>query len=173
MKKGFNLTLLLFISLAVACGGSKETVTFEPDPFPEPPPRTPQPISDPAPEPVKPLETDIPKGPVVLSTIYFPFDQSNLTADTKALLAQNARKMQENPEINIRIEGHCDERGTVEYNLALGQRRAIATREYLMSYGISPGRVTIISYGKERPADPRHIESAWGQNRRAKFVILN
>lgn len=156
----------------LACGGSKETGNFEPDPFPEPDttPTRPQPVQKPeqAPPP------DIPKvAPLNLSTVYFEFDASALTPEAKAVLAENARQLENHPDALIRIEGHCDERGTVEYNLALGQRRAQATRDYLVSFGIQPGRISVISYGKERPADPRHTPDAWSKNRRAEFVILN
>jgi peptidoglycan-associated lipoprotein len=75
--------------------------------------------------------------------------------------------------VKIQIEGHCDERGTVEYNLALGERRANSTKKYLTSLGISPDRISTISYGKERPADPGHNEEAWAKNRRAHTIILS
>jgi len=72
----------------------------------------------------------------------------------------------------LRIEGHCDERGTIEYNLALGERRANSVKNYLVNYGIDPNRLTTISYGEERPKDPRHNEEAWAKNRRVEFVII-
>jgi peptidoglycan-associated lipoprotein len=106
-------------------------------------------------------------------TVNFDFDKSDLTPEGRAILADNARKLEQNPEVFIRLEGHCDERGTVEYNLALGERRARSVRDYLVNFGISPGRMTVISYGKERPVDPGQNESAWAKNRRAEFVILN
>jgi peptidoglycan-associated lipoprotein len=164
----FAVLIVAFTMLAIGCGGEKPAVETEPELFPEPSPRE-EPRVEPPPKPV-----DIPKKePLVLNTIYFDFDKSDLTAEARAVLAQNARRLEENPNSNIRIEGHCDERGTVEYNLALGERRAISARDYLINYGISADRVTIISYGKERPVDPRHSEEAWAQNRRAEFVILN
>ncbi len=160
----------------VACGGPKETINQQPDPFPAPP------VVEEAPRvvvPEKPKVAATPdpsdlqkRDPLVLETVYFDFDKSALTDGAKELLAQNAKVMQQYPLVNIRIEGHCDERGTVEYNLALGEKRAIATRNYLINFGISPGRMTIISYGKERPADPRHMPAAWDKNRRSEFVIL-
>ena len=79
--------------------------------------------------------------------------------------------LKENPDIKLTIEGHCDERGTIEYNLALGERRANAVKNYLINYGINPKRLSTISYGKERPLDPRSNEEAWAKNRRAAFVI--
>lgn len=165
--------LALFVLQFLACGGSKQTGNFEPDPFPEPPPRQTQPEPEEKPEPEK-TEMDEPQpDPLRLSTVYFEFDKSALTAEAQATLAENARQLQQHPDAVVRIEGHCDERGTVEYNLALGQRRAISVREYLINFGISPDRITIISYGKERPVDPRHTPEAWAKNRRAEFVILN
>lgn len=174
-KKQTILKLILLTSvfaLLAGCGGSKETVNFEPDPFPEPEPVTREPANLNL-EPEPPKEEDIPpKQPIVLRTINFDFDQFSLTPTAKAVLAENARQLLENPEISVRIEGHADERGTVEYNLALGERRAIVARDYLINYGISSNRITIISYGKERPLDPRHTPDAWDKNRRAEFVKI-
>jgi len=79
--------------------------------------------------------------------------------------------MMENPNFDILIEGHCDERGTEEYNLALGEKRALAARDYIVGFGIAKDRISVISYGEERPADPRHNEEAWAKNRRAHFVV--
>jgi len=174
MRKQISIISIvaLFMLQIMACGGSKQTGNFEPDPFPEPPPRNTQP--EPKKEaPPKPKPDVTKPDPLVLSTVYFEFDKSALTSEAQATLAENARQLQQHPDAKIRIEGHCDERGTVEYNLALGQRRAISVRDYLVSFGISPDRISIISYGKERPVDPRHTEEAWAKNRRAEFVILN
>lgn len=163
--------LTCIFALLAGCGGSKETVNFEPDPFPEPEPVTEEP-ADLNLEPDPPKEEDLPPRPVVLRTINFDFDQFSLTPTAKSILAENARQLLENPEVSVRIEGHCDERGTVEYNLALGEKRAIVTRDYLINYGISSNRITILSYGKERPLDPRHTPDAWDKNRRAEFLKL-
>lgn len=169
-----RILLLLTLALAFGCGGSKETVKYEPDPFPEPEPITEEPIT-----PLEATEPTVPdilkkeKEPIYLSTIYFDFDRSDLTREARAILAENARKLEENPELYIRIAGHCDERGTVEYNLALGERRALAARSYLLNYGIAAGRITVISYGKEKPLDTRNTAEAWARNRRAEFIILN
>ncbi len=165
------LLLTCIFALLVGCGGSKETVNFEPDPFPEPDPVTEEPANLNL-EPDPPKEDDIPKQPLVLRTINFDFDQFSLTSTAKAVLAENARQLLENPEVSIRIEGHCDERGTVEYNLALGERRAMVTRDYLTNYGISPNRITVLSYGKERPLDSRRAPDAWDKNRRAEFLKI-
>jgi peptidoglycan-associated lipoprotein len=87
------------------------------------------------------------------------------------VLQQNGDWLLGNPQYNIRIEGHCDERGTIEYNLALGERRASAVRDYLVSLGVDAFRIRIVSYGEEDPADPGHDEAAWARNRRGVFVI--
>ena len=104
-----------------------------------------------------------------LKKVYFEFDQSNLTSESRANLEHNAAVLKEYPDIRVLIEGHCDERGTIEYNLALGSRRALAGRNYLINLGIDPDRLATISYGEERPADPRHNEEAWAKNRRDDF----
>jgi peptidoglycan-associated lipoprotein len=108
-----------------------------------------------------------------LQTVYFDFDSFKLRGDARATLKSNADYLKANPNITVQIEGHCDERGTTEYNLALGERRADATRNYLTKMGIAKSRVSVISYGKERPADAGHDESAWAKNRRSSFVVLS
>jgi peptidoglycan-associated lipoprotein len=104
--------------------------------------------------------------------IYFDFDRSELRSEAREVLNQKAELLREYPDIRVRIEGHCDERGTVEYNLALGERRAEAARQYLIDLGIDPDRMTTVSYGEERPAIPESNEAAWAQNRRDEFVPL-
>jgi peptidoglycan-associated lipoprotein len=107
----------------------------------------------------------------VLKTVYFEFDKSDLSDAARALLRANAEWMRAHPKYGVVIEGHCDERGTIEYNLALGQRRAAAVRDYLTSLGVDASRLRTKSYGEERPAVMGHDERAWAQNRRAEFVI--
>lgn len=107
-----------------------------------------------------------------LHRIHFDFDKYNIREDQKPTLIRNAEWLREHPTIKILIEGHCDERGTEEYNLALGEKRAKAVRDFLISMGISPDRIKIVSYGKSKPLDPRHNEEAWAKNRRAEFVII-
>ncbi|MCG8608255.1 peptidoglycan-associated lipoprotein Pal, partial [bacterium] len=114
-----------------------------------------------------------PEVALVLSTVFFEYDKAELTSEARGRLAENARQLQANPEVRILIEGHCDERGTVEYNLALGERRAQATRNYLINFGIRPDRIKVVSYGKERPVDHGHNAQAWAKNRRAEFVRTN
>lgn len=104
-------------------------------------------------------------------TIQFDFDSSELTPMARAVLKEKAQWLGENSGMRITIEGHCDERGTLEYNLALGERRAAAAQKYLIDLGITQSRMSTISYGEERPLDPAHNSTAWAKNRRAQFVI--
>jgi len=104
---------------------------------------------------------------------YFPLDSAELDDDGRAVVTANAAVMRKYPTWMITVEGHCDERGTPEYNLALGERRAVAVRTYLVSLGIAADRVRVVSYGKEFPFDPGHDEKAWASNRRAHFVITS
>jgi len=103
--------------------------------------------------------------------VYFEFDQFVLSDSAKAVLNKKAKWLKDRPNAKAQIEGHCDERGSTEYNLALGQKRAEAAMQYIIALGITPARVSIISYGKERPADPGHTEAAWGKNRRVHFIL--
>jgi len=109
----------------------------------------------------------------LLKDIHFEFDRYDLTPEAKRILAENAQVLLEHPTWKIQIEGHCDERGSNEYNLALGEKRARSARNYLIKLGIAPERLSIISYGEEMPLDPRHCEEAWAKNRRCHFVILS
>ncbi|MEX2618010.1 MAG: peptidoglycan-associated lipoprotein Pal [Alphaproteobacteria bacterium] len=102
--------------------------------------------------------------------IFFGFDKSDITSDAAETLKKQAAWMQSNPNVTVIVEGHADERGTREYNLALGERRANAMREQLIALGVSPARIETISYGKERPAVAGSNESAWAQNRRGVMV---
>ncbi len=103
--------------------------------------------------------------------IHFEFDSSELSAMAKLILKEKAAWLNDNTNVNIVIEGHCDERGTTEYNLALGERRAKSAMNYLVNLGISDSRIETISYGEEKPLDPASNEEAWRKNRRAEFVI--
>jgi len=106
-----------------------------------------------------------------LNPVYFELDSSDLSPSGQKALDANAALLKKYPTWAVTIEGHCDERGTAEYNLALGERRAIAARAYLVSLGIAADRLRTVSYGKEFPFDPGHDEGAWSKNRRAHFVI--
>lgn len=103
--------------------------------------------------------------------VFFAFDQYTLTPQAQATLSRQAAWLQEYPETRIKIAGNCDERGTREYNFALGARRAEAARAYLVSLGVDASRITTVSYGKERPLDPRSTEGAWALNRNATTTI--
>jgi len=103
--------------------------------------------------------------------VFFGYDKSDLTAEARAAIEKQANWLKTYPSINVMVEGHCDERGTREYNLALGERRAAAVRNYLIALGVDSGRVHTISYGKERPAVTGSDESAWSQNRRGVLVV--
>ncbi len=106
-----------------------------------------------------------------LERVHFDFDQYVLTEGSKATLVNNAGLLRAAPAINILIEGHCDERGSDEYNLALGEKRALATKNYLVSLGVAAERMSVISYGEEMPLDAANTKDAWAKNRRADFKI--
>jgi peptidoglycan-associated lipoprotein len=108
----------------------------------------------------------------MLKDIHFDFDRYNIRLEEAEILKENSALLKKYPGMKFQIEGHCDERGTGEYNLALGERRANSAKKYLVSLGIEPGRISTISYGEERPFDQGHGEDAWTKNRRAHFVIL-
>ena len=146
-------------------------------PTPAPPPPSPPP---PAPPPVigeadefsslslEDLNRDSP-----LQSVFFQYDSAELSAAGQAILQANAETLRRYPSWMITIEGHCDERGSPEYNLALGESRALAAREYLAEFGLTSDRLRTVSYGKEFPFDPGHTEEAWANNRRAHFVITD
>lgn len=172
----FNSRSLIALLAAVlsltffGCPSSKKVTPPEavsPEPAREEP--APRP-AEPRPEP--PRETPAPR-PLVLGNVNFNYDKFELTSTARSILAEHASALRNRPEVNIRIAGHCDERGTIEYNLALGEKRANSVRDYLVSLGVERSRLSTISYGKERPLDSRSNEQAWAQNRRAEFVILN
>ncbi len=155
-----------------------------PAPTPEPMPEAPAPAAPaPAPEPAQTgdwEEADAPEQTFLsaeeinarklLKPIYFDYDKADIRTDQRSTLQANADWLREHGDVAILIEGHCDERGTREYNLALGDRRATATRDYLVSLGISANRVEIVSYGEENPAAMGEGEQNWSLNRRGEFV---
>lgn len=107
-----------------------------------------------------------------LSIIFFDFDSSNITGTELSTIKSNATYLKNNSNVNVVVEGYCDERGTTEYNLALGQRRALKVKEYYVQMGISPARIATVSYGEEMPLDKRSNEAGWARNRRAETKIL-
>ena len=106
-----------------------------------------------------------------LKDINFDFDKYNITPVAQGILKDNAAWLKANPAVKVQVEGHCDERGTSEYNMALGNRRAKSTFDYMKGLGIDGARMSTVSYGKELPLDPRHNEEAWAKNRRAHFNV--
>lgn len=110
---------------------------------------------------------------IVAERIHFDFDKSDIRPDMEPILQRKIEVLRRYPGIKIQIEGHCDERGSNEYNLALGQRRAESAKRFLTSYGLDAARFTTISYGEERPVDPGHNEDAWAKNRRAEFPLTD
>jgi len=125
--------------------------------------------------PAATADTQVAKAPAAVSafeTVYFDFDKSDLRQDSRNVLNKNAEIMlKSQPTAKIKIEGHCDERGSAEYNLALGERRAKSAMQYLLTLGVQPERLSVISYGKEKPAVQGNDEEVWAKNRRAEFVI--
>ncbi len=112
------------------------------------------------------------KAAAKLEPIYFDFDQWSIREDQKEIMLKNSQWLKVNPNAKLRLEGHCDERGTAEYNLALGQKRAEAAKAFLEALGISSQRLITISYGEERPLDPEHNEAAWAKNRRVDVLAI-
>jgi len=168
--------LLLVTSAALALSGCAKKAPPElpkppqdvtPTPTPTPPP--PQP---PAPSGPRPGSQADFLASVSSDKVHFDTDKSDIRPEDQAILQSQAAWLKKYPQVKVTIEGHCDERGTREYNLALGDRRANAAKNYLASLGIDPGRMTTISYGKERPIALGSDEAAWAQNRRAVSVVV-
>jgi peptidoglycan-associated lipoprotein len=161
-----SVLMLLALALVSAPGCAKKA---PPPPSPisqrQPPPAAPD-TTHPEVQPPSPVETAFVPG-----DIHFDYDKSNIRDDARPALTALGKHLLDHPEVKVRIEGNCDERGTTDYNLALGERRAKAAQDWLIAYGVGAGRVSTISYGKERPLDPGHDESAWAKNRRDHFVL--
>ena len=161
----------LLIGGALIGGCSKQQVAT---PVPPPvPPSTPAPPVTPVPVPAPPADPTPASGTRTedYAPVYFDYDAHGLREDARTALDRNARLLRDNPRVTVTIEGHCDERGTVEFNQALGEKRAQAARDYLLAAGIEAQRISLISYGKERPFSTGTDESAFQQNRRAHFVV--
>jgi peptidoglycan-associated lipoprotein len=177
------LVLLLTVTIAACKGKAKPPVAR---PMPPPgtsetkpgePPAPPNPVNEPVVVPPMPsdevgtrslddLNRDSPLKPM-----FFLLDSAEVSSEGQQVLQANAAVLKKYPSMTITIEGHCDERGTPEYNLALGERRALAAKNYLVSLGVPADRIKTVSYGKEFPFDAGHTDSAWSLNRRAHFVI--
>jgi len=184
--KALLVLVLLLTVVVAACKGKAKPPVARPMPppmagsgtNPPPPPGPPQPVSEPVVVPPMPAEDTIGTKSLddlnrdsPLRPLFFPLDSSDVSSEGQQLLQANAAVLKKYPTMQITIEGHCDERGTAEYNLALGERRALAAKNYLVSLGIAADKVKTVSYGKEFPFDAGHDESAWSKNRRAHFVI--
>ncbi len=155
-----------------AAGCAKKAAEAPPTPPPAPPVTQPAPTPPPTPPPPPPTPPPAPKVTASdFSDAFFDFDSFALRDDAKAALDKDAKLLRDNADVSITVEGHCDERGTVEYNLALGEKRAGAARDYLVGAGVTAARVQTVSYGKERPFCQEHTEDCWQQNRRAHFVL--
>jgi peptidoglycan-associated lipoprotein len=178
--------LMLAVLIVSACGGKKPPVARPAPPPPPPsgttasrPPAPPEPVAEPTIVPAEPVRDERISSASLddlnrnspLKPAFFEYDSSELTGEAQRALNDNAGLLKQYPAWTVTIEGHCDERGTAEYNLALGERRAVAARAYLVSLGISADRLRTVSYGKEFPFDPGHDEPAYAKNRRAHFVI--
>ena len=138
---------------------------------PPPPPPPPPPVVEP--EPVKTEEKAVEVIIRNFERVHFDYDSANLSSESKSALETNAGLMQDFPNIRVEIQGHADERGTTDYNLALGQKRANSISNYLGSMGVPSSRLTVVSFGEERPASSGGDEVAWSQNRRAEFRLLS
>jgi len=150
-----------------------------PAPGPSRPPAPPEPVVEPPVVPAEPVASDTIASASLdelnknspLKPVFFEYDSAEVTAANQGILDQNAAVLKKYPSWTVTIEGHCDERGTAEYNLALGERRAVSVRAYLLSLGLPADRLRTVSYGKEFPFDPGHEEAAYAKNRRAHFVV--
>jgi peptidoglycan-associated lipoprotein len=157
-------TILMLVAIA-GCGGKKAVDEPSTDAA------SGAPVEEPAETPVEePTSQPADMSPVSISDVFFDFDKYNLSAEAKGTLEANARELKRVADTSVTIEGHCDERGTKAYNLALGEKRAGAAKDYLVSLGVTASRIATISYGKERPFEDGHDETAWAKNRRAHFV---
>jgi peptidoglycan-associated lipoprotein len=170
-----TLALVAVAAIALGAAGCAKKATQAP-PTPAP---TPGGTTTPTPTPT-PGGTTTPTTPTSgadpatvvrsLQTVFFALDSWALDDGARGALDANARVLRDNPGVSVTIEGHCDERGTVEYNLALGERRAESVRQYLVDAGIGQGRMAVVSFGKERPVADGSDEAAWARNRRAEFT---
>ncbi len=162
------VALALVLVLAPSC--AKKQVTPVGQPVEQAPPPAVSPgIEQPPPSEQTPAVQETQKGE--MGDVYFAFDKYNISDEYKPVLTKNAEYLMSNTAVKVLVEGHCDERGTVEYNLALGEKRAKAVVDFYTSYGVPASRVSLISYGKERPFANGHDEAAWAQNRRAHMVL--
>jgi peptidoglycan-associated lipoprotein len=191
MRSSSLVLVVLLLVIAGACNRRQLPPISTVPPSPAPPAVTPATPPAPGPAPQR-VEDSLPVPPQPLAEdevanrslddlnrespfkpVFFALDQSDLDDSGRATAQGNAELLKKYSTWVITVEGHCDERGTAEYNLALGERRAVAVKTYLVSLGVAPNRIRTVSYGKEFPFDPGHNEEAWAKNRRAHFVITS
>jgi peptidoglycan-associated lipoprotein len=186
-RRSLFCVAVMVLVLVSACGKKPAAVPrVSPPPPPPPadatkPPAPPTPVAEPRPVPPEPVAED----PIAsrdigdinknspFQPVFFALDSSDVDGPAQQALNANAEIMKKYPSWVVTVEGHADERGTAEYNLALGERRALSARTYLVSLGIAGDRLRTVSYGKEFPFDPGHDEAAWAKNRRAQFVLTS
>jgi peptidoglycan-associated lipoprotein len=187
-RYGWLIVAMIALMVVGACAKKKPPVARPTTPPPSTgttagnrPPAPPEPVREPVPVPAEPLASDTLASSDIdainknspFQPVFFALDQDAIDAAGQQALNNNAELMKKYPTWVITIEGHADERGTAEYNLALGERRALAARNYLVSLGIQADRLRTVSYGKEFPFEPGHDESSWSKNRRAHFVVTS
>src|SRR5690349_24057438 len=187
-RRSVLAVMMVALLIAGACGKKKPPVARPTSPPPPAssttsgrPPGPPEPVKEPVVVPAEPIASDTLSSTDIdtlnknspFQPVFFAYDQDDIDAEGQQALNHNAELMKKYPTWIVTIEGHSDERGTAEYNLALGERRALAARNYLVSLGIPADRLRTVSYGKEFPFDPGHTESAWEKNRRAHFVVTS
>lgn len=179
LRKSMFLLWLIVLTMIVGCAGRRITTAVEDQTF-QPGPSQASPVEAAKVTSPSKAETPRPETPQAippveevrvakLSDIYFDFDQDAIHGEARSVLKVNAGLLKSQPDQDILIEGHCDERGTGAYNLVLGERRAQAAKRYLQELGVAPSQIQITSYGKERPFCREHSEACWQSNRRAHF----
>jgi peptidoglycan-associated lipoprotein len=168
----FRTLMLALAAVAVlAAGCARKTAPVQSPPTPPvTQPTSPSTPPEPAPAPVPTAPSTPAAAFTDLAIVHFALDSYSLDDAARAILDKNAKLMRDNPGWTVTVAGHCDERGTAEYNQALGEKRANAVRDYLVGAGVPDSRVKTVSYGKEMPVDEGHDESAWAKNRRAEFT---
>jgi peptidoglycan-associated lipoprotein len=189
MRRQAQAQVVLVLLLTVLVGACSKKTPPVARPMPPPmtntgggappaPPEPPSPVAEPVPVPPMPVEDTIGSRSLddlnrdsPLRPLFYGLDSADVSSEGQQVLQANAAVLKKYPTWQVTIEGHCDERGTAEYNLALGERRALAAKNYLVSLGVPADNVRTVSYGKEFPFDPSHDEAAWSKNRRAHFVI--
>jgi peptidoglycan-associated lipoprotein len=168
MVRNTLLVVLLSFALVLTACAKKETAPVVEDV--EPAEEVTPPLEEIEEEPEEAIEIEEAE-PIVLEDVFFDYDKFNIKDEYKAVLSSNAELMLSNPDAKLLVEGHCDERGTNEYNLALGEKRAKAVIDFYVTYGVDASRLSMISYGEEKPFTMGSNEEAWAKNRRAHMVV--